>query len=192
MSALKLFVPITKIDVEKRIVYGIATGETPDRSKEICDYASTKPHYEAWSGDISKASGGKSLGNLRAMHGKVAAGKVVAINCNDVEKQIEIAAHVVDDQEWRKVEEGVYTGFSQGGAYAKRWPDETNPEMTRYTAIPSEKCAPICRNRRMLRRLWQLSRLRMTTPNSCLPRPERRQATMWRLPIRPWLAQSKR
>ncbi len=138
MSALKLFVPITKIDVEKRIVYGIATGETPDRSKEICDYASTKPHYEAWSGDISKASGGKSLGNLRAMHGKVAAGKVVAINCNDVEKQIEIAAHVVDDQEWRKVEEGVYTGFSQGGAYAKRWPDETNPEMTRYTAIPSE------------------------------------------------------
>jgi hypothetical protein len=35
------------------------------------------------------------------------------------------------------VTEGVYTGFSQGGRYVKRWPDpETG--MTRFTAEPSE------------------------------------------------------
>ena len=117
MNTLNLFVPITKIDAAQRLVYGIATAESPDRSGEICDYETTKPYYEKWSGEIEKTSGGKSLGNLRSMHGKVAAGKVTSLAFNDDAKQIEICAKVVDDQEWKKVEEGVYTGFSQGGAY---------------------------------------------------------------------------
>ena len=79
---------------------------------------------------------GKSRGNLRAMHGAVAAGKITALAFNDDAKQIEICAKVVDDAEWRKVEEGVYTGFSQGGTYARRWTDEDG--RTRYTAAPSE------------------------------------------------------
>ena len=137
MSALRMFIPLTKVDAETRTVYGIATGETADRSGEVCDYASTKPHYEAWSGEIAKASGGKSFGNLRAMHGKVAAGKMTAITFNDASKQIEIAAKVVDDNEWQKVQEGVYTGFSQGGSYAKRWTDPVTG-LQRYTAVPSE------------------------------------------------------
>ena len=72
------------------------------------------------------------------MHGKVAAGKISAIAFNDDEKRIEIAAKIVDDEEWRKIEEGVYTGFSQGGLYAKRWADPETPDFTRYTACPSE------------------------------------------------------
>ncbi len=72
------------------------------------------------------------------MHGKVAAGKISAIAFNDDEKRIEIAARIIDDEEWRKIEEGVYTGFSQGGAYVKRWADPENPDFTRYTACPSE------------------------------------------------------
>jgi len=136
MSPLQMFIPITKVDAAQRLVYGIATGETEDRSGEICDYATTKPYYEAWSGDIAKSSGGKSLGNLRAMHGKVAAGKVTEITFNDDAKQIEICAKVVDDAEWKKVEEGVYTGFSQGGSYIKRWKDDAG--LQRYTASPSE------------------------------------------------------
>ena len=138
MTGLNVFVPITKIDAAQRLVYGMATGEAPDRSGEVCDYASTKPHYEKWSGDIAKSTDGKSLGNLRAMHGKIAAGKVTSIAFNDAAKQIEICAKVVDDQEWRKVEEGVYTGFSQGGAYEKRWADPDDASLMRYTAIPSE------------------------------------------------------
>ncbi|SFK67252.1 glycosyl hydrolase 108 family protein [Methylocapsa palsarum] len=136
MPVLRMFMPITKVNVAQRLVYGLATAETEDLAGEICDYASTKPLYEKWSETISKSTRGKSLGNLRAMHGPVAAGKVTAISFNDADKQIEICAKVVDDAEWRKVEEGVYTGFSQGGAYAKRWTDADG--LTRYTAEPTE------------------------------------------------------
>jgi hypothetical protein len=136
MSDLNLFIPITKVDAQQRLVYGVATAEAEDRAGEICDYASTKPLYEKWSQEIAQSTGGKSRGNLRAMHGAVAAGKVTALNFNDRKKQIEICAKVVDDSEWNKVKEGVYTGFSQGGTYVQRWTD--NNGLTRYTAAPSE------------------------------------------------------
>jgi hypothetical protein len=133
---LNLFIPITKVDAAQRLVYGVATAECEDRAGEICDYATTKPHYEKWSREIARSSRGKSRGNLRAMHGAVAAGKVTALTFNDAKKQIEICAKVVDDAEWIKVKEGVYTGFSQGGTYAKRWSDKNG--RTHYTAKPSE------------------------------------------------------
>ncbi len=136
MSALRMFIPIVKVDVAQRLVYGLATAETEDRAGEICDYTSTKPLYERWSREIAKATGGKSFGNLRAMHGNVAAGKVTEITFNDTAKQIEICAKVVDDAEWTKVQEGVYTGFSQGGAYERRWKDAEG--RNRYTAMPNE------------------------------------------------------
>lgn len=135
MDELKLFIPITKVDAAKRIVYGVATAELPDVSKEICDYATTKPFYQKWSENFSKTTDGKSLGNLRVMHGPVAAGKLTDIVFDDDAKKIEIAAKVVDDDEWKKVTEGVYTGFSQGGKYIKRWKDG---DFTRYTADPVE------------------------------------------------------
>ncbi|MDE2468048.1 MAG: hypothetical protein KGL35_04735, partial [Bradyrhizobium sp.] len=37
-----------------------------------------------------------------------------------------------------KVEQGVYTGFSQGGRYVKRWKDPENDTLMRYTAEPLE------------------------------------------------------
>ena len=39
MSALDLFLPLMKVDLDRRIVSGVATAETPDRSGEIFDYA---------------------------------------------------------------------------------------------------------------------------------------------------------
>jgi hypothetical protein len=137
MSDLALFLPITKVDADQRLVYGLATAEVADRAGEICDYATTKPYYEAWSAAMNAASGGKSLGALRAMHGRVAAGKITDISFDDAGKRILVAAKIVDDEEWRKVEEGVYTGFSQGGRYVRRWADPGG-ELTRYTAEPSE------------------------------------------------------
>jgi hypothetical protein len=136
MTALRMFIPITKVDAARRLVYGVATAEAEDRTGEVCDYATTKPLYEKWSKEIEKSSRGKSLGNLRAMLGPVAAGKVTAITFNDDAKQIEICAKVVDDAEWAKVLEGVYTGFSQGGAYERRWTDCDG--KVRYTAAPTE------------------------------------------------------
>lgn len=138
MNALGTFFKLEKVDAQKRLVYGVATAEAPDRSGEICDYATTKPYYEAWSADFAKASNGKSLGNVRAMHSKIAAGRVEAINFDDDAKRIEIVAKVIDDAEWKKVVEGVYTGFSQGGEYVKRWKDEADPTLQRYTANPTE------------------------------------------------------
>ena len=138
MDDMKIFVPITKIDAAQRLVYGVVTAETPDVAGEVCDYASTKPLYQKWSHGFASASGGKSFGNLRAMHGNIAAGKLVDIAFNDEAKRIEICGKVVDDAEWAKVEEGVYTGFSQGGRYLKRWPDPDRPALMRYTAEPLE------------------------------------------------------
>jgi hypothetical protein len=135
---MKLFAQITKVDVEKREVWGRACQEVPDRSGEIFDYDSSKPLFEKWSGDIEKATDGKSLGNIRAMHGAVAAGKVIAIQFDDAEKAIDIGTKIVDDAEWKKVQEGVYTGFSIGGKYVKRWKDEGDATKTRYTADPFE------------------------------------------------------
>lgn len=134
---------LTKVDEEKRIVYGRAVDETPDRSGEAFDYTTSKAHFQEWSKEAQDATDGKSFGNLRAMHGKVAAGKLVGIDFDDVNKAIDVSAHVVDDNEWKKVMEGVYTGFSIGGSYVKKWADGSvkkadGKPVQRYTAKPSE------------------------------------------------------
>lgn len=134
----RLFIPITKVDVEKRLVYGTVAEEVPDKAGEIMDYETARPEFETWSQEIAKASDGKSLGNLRAMHGAVAAGKLQSLSFDDAARRIECCGKVVDDAEWNKVLEGVYTGFSMGGKYLKRWKDTENPHLTRYTPQPTE------------------------------------------------------
>ena len=135
-----MFAQITKVDEERRLVYGRAVqGGVVDKSDEVFDYATSKPHFQRWSADVSAATGGKSLGNVRSMHGNVAAGKLVDIMFDDHEQAIDVAAKIVDDNEWRKVLEGTYTGFSIGGRYLKRWPDVVGGKsVTRYTATPTE------------------------------------------------------
>ena len=137
MSRLDLFLPLAKVDLDQRLVTGVATAETPDRAGEIFDYASSKPYFEQWSADALAASGGKSFGAVRAMHAPIAAGKLTDIAFDDDAKRITVAAKIVDDEEWRKVQEGVYTGFSQGGRYVKRWADP-DTGLVRYTAEPHE------------------------------------------------------
>jgi hypothetical protein len=137
MPTLDLFLPLTKVDVDAHLVYGVATAESPDRTGEICDYQTTKPYFQSWSEDARSASAGKSLGAVRAMHGRVAAGKLTDIAFDDDNRRILVAAKIVDDSEWEKVLEGVYTGFSQGGRYVARWNDEATG-LTRYTAEPTE------------------------------------------------------
>lgn len=135
---LNLFVPITKVDAAQRLVYGVIAEEIADKSGEIFDYESSKPNFETWSGEIEKATNGKSLGNLRVMHANKAAGKLTSLAFDDGARSIEAVAKVVDDAEWVKVLEGVYTGFSIGGRYEKRWPDPANGDLMRYTAVPAE------------------------------------------------------
>lgn len=132
------FIPITKVDVERREVWGIAAEEAPDKLGEIMDFEASVPHFIAWSKGIQAASGGRSLGNVRAMHGKVAAGKLIHMEPRADSKTIYVGAKVVDEGEWKKVIEGVYTGFSIGGSYGRRWADPQRPQFRRYEAKPIE------------------------------------------------------
>ena len=135
LGTFRKFVPITKIDVSRREVYGVVTAEVPDKDNEVCDYASTKPEYMKWSADIAKASNGKNIGNLREMHGLSAVGAGKALDFDDSAKLVRMGFRVVDDNAWKKCMEGVYTGFSQGGSYVKTWKADG---FTHYTARPSE------------------------------------------------------
>jgi hypothetical protein len=135
MPDLRLFARLTKVDEAKQLVYGTLVAEEVDKAGEIFDYASSKPNVEAWSADFEKKTDGKSFGNLRAMHGDVVAGVFKSVVCDDASKSVQVIAHVVDGNEWKKVQTGSYTGFSIGGSYAKKWPDG---EHTRYTAKLAE------------------------------------------------------
>lgn len=136
---MKLFAQIQKVDEERRLVYGRAADETPDKSGEILNYDASKPHFQKWSAEMSKDTDGKSLGNVRAMHGKVAVGKLTDIQFDDSARAIDVCAKVVDDNEWRKVLEGVYSGFSIGGSYGAKSVEKVDgKEFTRYEAIPNE------------------------------------------------------
>ena len=135
----RVFVPLTKVDEEQRLVYGRITQEMLDKSGEVMDYTTSKPLFEKWSSEIQENSGGLSKGNVRVMHGLTAAGKLTELEFNDDEQAIDVCAKIVDDKEWEKVTEGVYTGFSVGGKYAKRWTEDVNGEkVKKFTAQPNE------------------------------------------------------
>jgi hypothetical protein len=135
MKSMNLFAQIAKIDESKHEVWGVATAEIVDKEGEIFDYESSKPYFKRWSDEISKATAGKSLGNVREMHEPSAVGKLVAIAFDDDLKQIRVGARIVDSIAWQKCMLGVYTGFSIGGAYVKAWKDG---EYVRFTASPVE------------------------------------------------------
>jgi len=141
-EVLNLFIPLDKVDEERREVWGVLAEEALDKTApipEIMDYESSKPHFEAWSKYFSDATDGKSLGNLRAMHKAISAGKLIALQFDDPAKKVRIGAKVVDDQEWAKVMEGVYTGFSVGGSYLDpKLVKVGGKDARRYTAKPSE------------------------------------------------------
>jgi hypothetical protein len=135
MKSIQLFAALTKVDELRREVWGLATAEVVDKEGEIFDYASSKPYFEAWSREISDATSGRSLGNVREMHQSSAVGKLVAMHCDDDARTIAVGAKIVDDDAWKKCVEGVYTGFSIGGRYVDLWPDG---EYMRFTAEPAE------------------------------------------------------
>lgn len=132
------FYQLAKVDAAKHEVWGIAAIEEPDQSGEIMDYEKSKPHFMAWSQRVRKASGGKSQGNVRDSHTTRAVGKVIHLAFDDLAKAVRVGVRVLDAEAWRKVVEGVFTGFSIGGSYGAKWPDDLRKALTRYEAIPNE------------------------------------------------------
>jgi hypothetical protein len=123
----------------------MVTAERPDRDDEICHFASTRPYYEDLREEFSKATDGKSIAPLREMHQLSAVGVGKNIDFDTDAKIISMGFKVVDDNAWKKVLEGVYTGFSQGGSYVKTWrglwtdpTTQKTQEYTYYTAKPGE------------------------------------------------------
>jgi hypothetical protein len=137
MKKFKLFAQITKVDEVKREVSGLATAEVVDKVGEMFDYETSVPYFKEWSQEIAKATDGKSLGNVREMHKDSAVGKLVDIEFDDANKAIPITAKIVDEDAWQKCLQGVYTGFSIGGEFVKRWKD-ADAKAIRFTAKPYE------------------------------------------------------
>jgi len=100
---MDLFLPITKVDETERLVYARAAQEVPDRTRpvpEVMDYATSKPHFEKWSAEQHEASLGKSFGNVRVMHQKIAAGHIAEpLTFDDDEKAIDVVIKVTDDND---------------------------------------------------------------------------------------------
>lgn len=132
-----MFCRLTKVDETQRLVYGILANETVDKTGEIFDYDTSKQHVLAWSGEIEKATEGKSVGNLREMHDKKVVGRFVKLDCDDATKSVNVCAKISDDVAWKKVTDGDLTGFSIGGEYLAKFKDPDGKGI-RYTAKPSE------------------------------------------------------
>jgi hypothetical protein len=117
-------------------VEGVLAAEEPDFEGEVMDYASSKPNFQKWNKAFAEATGGKSVGNLRGQHSaKIAAGKFVTMEYDDENLTIPVVAKVIDPIEADKVREGVYTSFSVGARYVRKWKDGT---FVRWTADPFE------------------------------------------------------
>lgn len=120
-------------------VEGCLAAEEPDFEGEIMDYETSKPFFEKWNSDFAGKTGGMSVGNLRGQHNpQIAAGKFVEMTYDNAAMKMQVVAKVVDPIEQEKVRDCVYTSFSVGARYVKKWRDPKNQKLMRWTAEPFE------------------------------------------------------
>lgn len=106
MQELKVFIPFQKKNKDKQIVEGIASSEVTDSQGEIVTIEAIKkalPDY-------------MKFANIREMHQLSAVGKAISTEIDEINKALRLSCKVVDTNAWNKVKEGVYNGFSIGGA----------------------------------------------------------------------------
>jgi HK97 family phage prohead protease len=105
---IERFVPITKVDDEKRMVYGYASTPQLDSDGEIIKTSALEkalPEY-------------LKFPTIREMHQPKPAGRTKQA---DVTKDgLYIGAKIASDEAWKLVKEEVYAGFSIGGNVIKR------------------------------------------------------------------------
>ena len=109
-TKMDFFVPISKLNEEERMVYGVATCSKLDNQNEIVDYEATKEalkDYSQWR-------------NIREMHKPSAVGTAPVLELRDGSQELYIGAKIVDEAAWEKCKEGVYKGFSIGGEVLDR------------------------------------------------------------------------
>src|SRR5216683_6374889 len=107
---MKLYAEITKIDRERRMVFGYASTEALDSQGEVV----RKEAIEAALDDYMR------FANIREMHQPSAVGVAKEAAIDD--RGLYLGAKIVDGDAWQKVVEGVYKGFSIGGRVTARDP----------------------------------------------------------------------
>ena len=107
---MKIYLPIAKVNTERREVWGYASTQTRDDQGEI---VKREALIDAL-GDYMR------FANIREMHQLSAVG--VAREAAVDDKGLYVGAKIVDDQAWQKVVEGVYKGYSIGGQVTQRDP----------------------------------------------------------------------
>ena len=105
---MRFYGDIQKVDAEQRMVWGYASTETVDVVGETI----LKSAIEDALDDYMKWA------NIREMHQLSAVGTAEEATVDD--KGLYIAAKIVDDAAWAKVEAGVYRAFSIGGKTLER------------------------------------------------------------------------
>ena len=123
---VRMSMPFSKVDKERRIVSGFATLDNVDRQKDI---VTSEASVKAFS---------KFRGNIREMHQPVAVGKMVSFKEDkyfDPETKkfysgVYVSAYVSKGAQdtWEKVLDGTLSGFSIGGRMNK-WDDAYDEKM---------------------------------------------------------------
>jgi len=123
---VRLSMPFSKVDKERRIVSGFATLDNVDRQSDI---VTSEASMKAFS---------KFRGNIREMHQPIAVGKMVAFKEDkyfDPETKkfysgVYVSAYVSKGAQttWEKVLDGTLSGFSIGGKM-NNWDDAYDEKM---------------------------------------------------------------
>jgi hypothetical protein len=133
------FAQISKVNLEKRLVTGIATSETLDHDNEIMDYETSKPLFQEWSAKAAQRTGGRSFGNIRVMHQLKIGGHLEEPPIfDDAAKTMQVTAHVDSDEAWDMIQSGSISGFSINGRAVNRWQSKAAGSPSRYTVKPVE------------------------------------------------------
>jgi hypothetical protein len=129
---VRLSMPFSKVDQERRIVSGFATLDNVDRQADI---VTTEASLEAFA---------KFRGNIREMHQPIAIGKMISFKEDkyfdpDTKKfysGVYVSTYISKGAQdaWEKVLDGTYTGFSIGGRMNK-WDDALDTNSDKQVRI---------------------------------------------------------
>jgi len=129
---VRLSMPFSKVDQERRIVSGFATLDNVDRQSDI---VTTEASLDAFA---------KFRGNIREMHQPIAIGKMISFKEDkyfdpDTKKfysGVYVSTYISKGAQdaWEKVLDGTYTGFSIGGRMNK-WDDAYDDGMNKAIRI---------------------------------------------------------
>jgi len=140
MSDFNVFLPISKVDTEKRMVWGYASTPSKDQQGEIVTLDAIKaalPDYMQWR-------------NIREMHTNSAVGSAVEASID--EKGLYIGAKIRDDAAWAKcietskgANDQVYRGFSIGGSKLQKVGDTIKELRLTEISLVDRPANPDCK-----------------------------------------------